>query len=269
MRLDQATFGDLWIGPDRSKIYNERARLIWNTPALYDLLFFRMVGSGIWESKQEAFEAVTGLMWRPQLLTEVEQRLAVEKMAGSTFMTAAPLSARIYDWTINHLSDAAGEVMPRALLSLMRNAALPEDDPSDSVFTGASIRAAMMTASERHLGELHDEYWWLRIALQPLAGMDVPCEPDQIYGRWIADGTVANILRRAIDLKQVTPVGFNTKPQDRPIDQGGEPYLLDSLIQIAVASRLPDGSIYFPDVMRLAMGLKRKGGVRRRKARPG
>ncbi|TWA74036.1 hypothetical protein FBZ82_10149 [Azospirillum brasilense] len=265
MRLDQANFDGLWTGPDRSKIWNERARLNWTTTSLYDLLFHYMklgeksdpyrFGSAFWE--------VAGFEWKPQRLTEEEQREAIKAMAGGAFMTASPSAARIYDWIINHLADAQGEVMPRAFLELMRKAADAEPDDSERVFSGRSIMQGMRDASDRHLRELMDEYWWVPIALQPLRSLQVPCPPDELYDRWFEAKTVREIIRRADEEDLLLPVGFTGKSSAYSREYGGEPYLLDSLIAIAAAMKVKGDRIHFPDVLRPAAGLLRRGLVKR------
>ncbi|AWK85407.1 hypothetical protein DEW08_03790 [Azospirillum thermophilum] len=272
MRLDQANFGGLWIGPDRSKIWNERARLNWTTTSLYDLLFHYMeVGEGSDPFRySSAFREVVGFDWKPQQLTEEEQREAIRAMAGGAFMTASPSAARIYDWIMNHLADAKGEVMPRAFLELMRKAAEAEPSDSERVFSGPSIMQGMREASDRHLSELMDEYWWVPITLQPLRSMQVPCSPEELYDRWAAAGTVSEIIRRANEEDLLLPIGFTGKSSAYPLDYGGEPYLLDSLIAIAAAMKVKGDRIHFPDVLRPAAGLRRRGLVRppRKAAQP-
>ncbi len=209
------------------------------------------------------FYDVTGVDWKPQQLTEDEQRDAIKAMAGSAFMTASPISARIYDWIINHLADAQGEVMPRAFLELMRRAADAEPDDSDWVFSGQSIKQGMRDASDRYLSELMDEYWWIPATLQPLRSLQVPCDPDELYERWVKDRTVTAITRRAEEEQLLLPVGFTGKSHNWMLDEGGEPYLLDSLLDIAVAMKVKGDRIHFPDVLTPAAGLLRRGQVKR------
>lgn len=108
----------------------------------------------------------------------------------------------------------------------------------------ASLRRALDRVSGDHVAQSRDEWPWLeavkgKFSQSPL----VPWERD----------------RDVIRLLEDFPTSESTSA---PPFKGRE--LLDYLIEIGILRRRPDGRIDAPDLFLSGMGLRRKGGVRKR-----
>lgn len=265
LRMDQAACQDLWTGPDASKLFNERVRLAWSQHSLYELLFHHWCRG----TTADAFECVTGRRWQSQTWTQADQRAAFTAIAGP-FMGSGSKRGNTYDWLTNNLADAYGETTPRAFLKTLRAAAAieierdsapPATARPDTVIDHLSIKAGARNASSERIIELQDEYWWIRLALEPLENATVPCLPDELYHRWEEAGTVGAIFQRAKEKLMLLPSVMG-EPED-----GSEPgfdmvCLMLSLTVIGVLEVRANGKVNMPDIFRIGARLKRRGGVK-------
>ena len=83
--------------------------------------------------------------------------------------------------------------------------------------------------------------------------MVVPCEFGEIAERWRSEGVVDSLAREVVDGEVKLP--------PRHIDMGTEG-ILEDLEALRIVMRLRDGRVNIPDVVRVAYGLGRMGGVK-------
>lgn len=116
-----------------------------------------------------------------------------------------------------------------------------------------SIKRGVQKASTIRVGELREDYPWVDRVLEPLGGMVVPCEFDEISRCWKSKKILDSLSE---DMKQKT-----VKLPPRRIDEGPDGVRQD-LESLGVFQRLYDGRVNIPDVFRVGYGLGRRGGVR-------
>ena len=102
------------------------------------------------------------------------------------------------------------------------------------------------------VAELQEDYPWVHRLLDPLKGMVVPCQFEEIEQRWGND-CVLNCLTEEVEQDAV-------KLPPRRIERGPEGVRQD-LESLGVFFRMDDGRINVPDVFRVGYGLGRRGGV--------
>ena len=144
---------------------------------------------------------------------------------------------------------------PRSFLEALREAA---DDTAERypeherALHRDSIRRGVRKASRMRVAELQEDYPWVHRLLDPLKGMVVPCQFEEIEQRWGND-RVLNRLTEEVERDAV-------KLPPRRVERGSEGVRQD-LESLGVFFRMDDGRINVPDVFRVGYGLGRRGGV--------
>jgi hypothetical protein len=169
-------------------------------------------------------------------------------MVGA-YMGANRKKGLVYRWLVEHVRDGQGRALPRPLVRLIEEAARQElqyfgNLRSPRLLEPASLRRALDRVSSDHVAQSKDEWPWLDLVKQRLAAS--PLVP------WERERDVLQLLD-----------GFEpaADPASPPF-KGRE--LLEYLIEIGVLRRRPDGRVDAPDLYLSGLGLRRKGGVRRR-----
>ena len=257
MRTDQAKDAALFQFPDASKMRAARVELAWHATELYGLLF------GILRRSNRAGEAfarvVESALGRIGNATDIEdpvQQMAVFKLLAGEFMGSDHRRGRTYTWVIDHLADAFHETTPRSFLITLQRAASARTSPTTTVIDHYGIREGVQQASEVRVSQLQEDYPWIRIVLQHLEGLEVPCTPNTFIGRWR-------------DRKTVEAITAITETSGRPgpieLEQSGadqQAALLEALKNIGVIEERSEDRINMPDIFRVAAKIKRRGGVR-------
>lgn len=259
IRVDQAQDRELWASPDLSKLFNERVRLYWSQYALYELLFFHLHTKA-----HSEFVTLTETPWTPGLWSDTEHREMFTRMAGA-YMGGGAKRGNTYDWLTNHLADAAEETTPRAFLVALKAAAEHHSESRPGVIDHLDIQAGVVRASEGRVRELEEDYWWIRTAFDPLAGVSVPCMPDDFDFRWQHAKTAQRIRRAAREGIRLIPLAFeslNDKDVTGAFGSTDEARLRTNLEIIGVLEQRSNGKINVPDIFRVAASIKRRGGVR-------
>lgn len=254
MRRDQFEDPLLFKFADSSKIENARVDLLWSSSDLYTLLFAWLsreaVSADAFARLQEAHR-VSG-----EPASDAAHKILVKAIAGE-FMGAAAKQGRVYTWLPLHLSDARGETSPRTFLTAWREAAYFQPVAVKRALDYRGIHEGVRKASEDRLKELDEDYWWIKLALQPLRGQQVPIERASLKRLWSGRKTAEAILAKS------TP---QTLPPVRLVEASSqkgnlEDALIYDLAAIGIIEVRPNEKINIPDIFRLEAGIKRKGGV--------
>jgi hypothetical protein len=168
-------------------------------------------------------------------------------MVGA-YMGANRKKGLVYRWLIDHVRDGLGRAFPRPFVRLIEEAARQELQSFGTLrqprlLEPASLRRALDRVSTDHVAQSVDEWPWLDAVKGKLA--------ESRLVPWDRERDVINLLEP-----------FTGDPASSPPFEGRE--LLDYLIEIGILRRRPDGRVDAPDLFLSGLGLRRKGGVRRR-----
>lgn len=242
-------------GADFAKLAANRAELTWSDRHLYAMLVRRLANSGedlstYCKAKMDLEDG--GELGRfPVIRKADDARPLIERMVG-THMGANERKGLTHRWLLDHIRDGRGQALPRPLVRLFESAA---DVQKGSVsqprwprlLEPRALRRALDKVSEEHVGSALDEWPWIEGLKTRLATQrEVPWE------------------RREID---------------RHLDRGfGDPWgqaavrpptasareLVEYLVEVGIFRARADGRIDAPDLFLAGLGLRRKGGVRRK-----
>lgn len=238
-------------GADLAKLAAGRVDLVWNDRDLYGLLLKRL--ANLDEALTAYVKQVRTVQWDeddqlgeiPRLRKWQDARPIVERMVG-TYMGANQKKGLVYRWLIDHVRDGLGRALPRPFVRLIEEAARQELQHfgslrSPRLLEPASLRRALDRVSEDHVAQSRDEWPWLDAVRSRLANSAlVP---------WDRERDVSRLLE-----------GFTADP--KPPFEGRD--LLEYLLEIGILRRRHDERIDAPDLYLSGLGLRRKGGVRRR-----
>lgn len=241
-------------GADLAKLAAGRVELVWNERDLYGMLLKRL--ANVDEELGGYVRQVKGVEWSddpelgaiPKLRKWQDARPVVERMVGA-YMGANRKKGLVYRWLLEHVRDGQGRALPRPFVRLIEEAARQALQhfgslPSPRLLEPAALRRALDRVSEDHVASARDEWPWLDQIKQRLSAS--PLVP------WDRERDVLRMLE-----------GFDaTTDAPMPPFEGRE--MLDYLIEIGVLRRRADGRIDTPDLYLSGLGLRRKGGVRRR-----
>lgn len=265
LRSDQVDESEIADFPDASKILSSAVELSWPRRELYGLLwhylsngpngdyFRRFLTNGSWPSVRVGGNLVFSV---PRGVSkEDHQRVKFHDIAG-LWMGRGPKRGFPYTWIPNHLADTEGRVSPRSFLAALRTAAENTGDEHpehDHALHYDSIKRGVQEASKIRVTELQEDYPWVHRVLDPLKGMVVPCEFDEIAHRWKGFGVLDGLA------EDVAYEGVKLPPLH--IAQGPDGVRKD-LESLGIFSEMSDGRVNIPDVFRVGYGLGRRGGVR-------
>jgi len=253
MRRDQFEDPQLFRFPDGSKISNQRVDLLWSSSELYTLLFSWLVNLDVSSEAFRDLEAACRISATPP--SDVAHEKLVKAIAGE-FMGATAKQDRVYTWLPLHLSDARGETSPRTFLTAWREAALYTPPPPRRALDYRGLHEGVRKASKDRLTELDEDYWWIKLALQPLRDQQVPMDRLTLKQLWTAKKTAREILTQSSN--QLPPVRLDSAKQE---GSSLEEALINDLAAIGIIEVRPNDKINIPDIFRLEAGIKRKGGV--------
>ncbi|WP_030884884.1 hypothetical protein [Streptomyces sp. NRRL S-1868] len=261
---------------DASKLSAYSAELKWTQPDLYGLLFHYLGNEGGEEVEDKArrFREITGgwlpesdgrRLAQPPLLSrdENEQKRLFEEIADP-FMGNNVRRGKTYRWLPNHLMDGHGQVSPRSFLQALSTATevtRARHPEHDRALHHDGIRAGVQTASALRVDQVSEDTPWVRFAVEPLAGYQVPVAQSTVLNAWKEVDLPSTLADESARYEQADiPENVRTGPR-HPKDL---PRLITELIELGVMT-VPrsDGRLDLPDVYRIAFGLGRKGGVPR------
>lgn len=241
-------------GADLAKLAAGRVDLVWNDRDLYGLLLKRL--ANLDRGLARYVQSVKGIEWIkdpklgeiPRLRKWQDARPVVERMIGA-YMGANQKKGLVYRWLIDHVRDGLGRALPRPFVRLIEEAAIQELAHFGSLreprlLEPASLRRALDRVSNDHVAQSLDEWSWLAAVKTKLA--ESPLVP------WDRERDVIKLLEGFAGA-----VGSSAPPYE-----GRE--LLEYLIEIGILRRRSDGRVDAPDLFLSGLGLRRKGGVRKR-----
>ena len=280
LRIDQMDHVRIFDFPDASKVLSSSAELRWPPRELYGLLWHHLINAKRGHVFRAFLELLEHRPWRPtstakeageagagveETLYQVPRRLVSdEEIQRSKFHAiAGPWIGRSHrrgsphTWIPNHLGDTEGRVSPRSFLTALKNAAEKTDElhpDHEYALHFESIKHGVEKASRTRVAEIEEDDPWTARVLEPLAGMKVPCDFEEIEARWKRERVLEHLIE---DMERNV-----VKRAPLHIENGADGIRHD-LESLSVFMRLSDGRVNVPNVFRIGYGLGRKGGARR------
>lgn len=252
---------------DASKILATRADLTWERQNLHAMMWQRLINApsvygeclrAVVSSKLPAAEKLqqAGGVWLlPQaVMTEVPyQRSLFEALAGDKMGKDARRGVP-YVWSVSHIADGHGWTSPRSFLAAISGAA---DDSLQRYMDYPlalhyeSLKRGIQRASEIRVNQVAEDDAWVRQAMTPLRGVNVPCDVVLIKTKW----------EEAFPQGASNSLSMHLPPQH--VEKGWEGIRQD-LERLGILVTRKDGRIDMPDLYRVGFGLGRRGGVKLR-----
>lgn len=261
MRNDQASDRAIFNFPDSSKLKAERVDLQWPRRDLYGLVF-RM----LWRAAPNdmgAAAASAGIVVpaaspeMPEQLRIVEEaQIRLFDVIAGEYMGSNARRGRTYTWLHGHLADAFEETSPRSFLIALKTAAARNPHPAATAIDHLGLQDGVRAASETRVDQLQEDYDWIKVALTPLEGMEVPCDPAMFIQRWLDERTITAVESNLQSTKKLGPVELENSTPDK------ESALLQALVTIGVIEWRAKDRINMPDLFRVQARIKRRGGVK-------
>jgi len=278
IRPDMADDRRMWEVGDASKLRHHEVTLAWKRRDLYGLLWTLLANSPDDAGSQggaafrnhcaAAFDAKFDYQdssWRPpqKLVEDEDRQQEVFRALAGEYMGAGPTKGDTYKWVTNHLSDAAGFAAPRSFLLAMQEGAA-KTKSQNTVLDKVGIESGARIASKSRVEELSEDYRWMNTVLQAMDSLVVPLTEQDLVDRW-------KIRKTLVALKAVADNESRDRrfiPPGDVLDAASEtdayPKLIEQLIRLKIFFRLSDGRINMPDLFRLQVNVKRKGGMKPR-----
>ncbi|WP_297905472.1 hypothetical protein [Metallibacterium sp.] len=242
-------------GADLAKLAAGRVELVWSDRDLYGQLLKRMANVDV--VLADYVQAIKGVSWSkdpslgqiPKLRTWQDARPVVERMVG-IYMGANQKKGLVYRWLLDHVRDGLGRGYPRPFVRLMEEAARLELQAfgtlrSPRLLEPASLRRALDRVSNGHVTDSKDEWPWL----------------DAIKEKLLGNPLVPYTEKAAIKLLEGL---LDARDRASPPFEGRE--LLDYLLELGIFRRRSvDGRLDAPDLYLAGLGLRRKGGVKKKR----
>lgn len=253
--------------PDASKITSTRADLTWDRHDLHAMLWQRLInapgthGACLRSVVTSILPPSDALIkhesyWSlPAILTwdSLYQRRLFEALAGDKMGKDARRGIP-YVWSVGHLADGHGWTSPRSFLAAIMGAA---DDSAQRyadyplALHYESLKRGILKASQIRVDQVMEDDPWVLAAMQPLRGINVPCDFETISHAW----------------EEAFPGGAGAIPSARLPPQHTESWdgVRKDLERLGILVNRKDKRIDVPDLYRVGFGLGRRGGVAPRK----
>lgn len=278
IRPDMANDRRLWEVGDASKLGHNEVHLAWRRRDLYGLLWTLLANSPDDAESQggavfrdhcaKAFDSKFDYQddsWRPphELVENEDRQQKVFRALAGDFMGAGSTKGDTYKWVTNHLADAAGFAAPRSFLLAMKEGAA-KTKSHDTVLDKAGIESGARHASRVRVEELSEDYRWMDTVLKVMEGLVVPLTEEDLVARWTQRRTISALEALAgndsHDRRFIPPGDvLDTIDENEAYSK-----LIEQLIRLKIFFRLSDGRINMPDLFRLQVNVKRKGGMKPR-----
>lgn len=263
LRLKVFLRPDLEVGgtrrfPDASKLRGYREELVWSKQDLYRLVFKRMVSQadgGLTSYSyltdllgSEVFTEIEPLGYTPTAAFDEESQEKVMTALVGKYMGANPRKGLTYTWIPNHLADAMGRVSPRSFLVAFAEAARWTrhrgglEKGGTGLLSPTALGEGVKAASIQRVIELAEDFEWIDEVSKRLEGLEVPC-------------TEEKVLQRLADCVFPNPLPASLRSTDPSV-------VLQQLRDLGVFLRDKDGRYNVPDLYRVAMRMKRRGGIK-------
>lgn len=253
--------------PDASKITSTSVPLTWDRHDLHAMLWQRLINApgqhgaclrSVVTSVLYPSETLIdhGSYWSlPQVLMSDSpyQRRLFEALAGTKMGQDARRGVP-YVWSVSHLADGHGWTSPRSFLAAIMGAAEDSAQRYASyplALHYESLKRGIQKASLIRVDQVAEDDPWVPEAMQPLKGMNVPCDFETISRAW----------------DEKFPEGASAIPSVRLPPQHTESWegVRKDLERLGILVTRKDKRIDMPDLYRVGFGLGRHGGVAPRK----
>lgn len=256
---------------DSSKLTANTSDLTWSTENLFGLAFHQL-GNGP-EPLAGKFRRLNQ-GWIPQIggkrysaprdvTGDRDRQMEIFTEIAGPYMGTNHRRGQTYRWLPNHLMDGAEQVSPRSFLTALSTAA-ENTATTRSGHTHAlhydSIRRGVQDASTIRVQEVTEDMPWVRTAIGPLAGIQVPADENTVLDRWAESAVVEQLA--AQELSRPSEGSIPDEVRTGPEATTGRD-LIDELITLGIMTRRRGGRVDLPDVYRIAFDIGRKGGVPR------
>jgi hypothetical protein len=160
---------------------------------------------------------------------------------------------RTFTWLLDHIRDGHGKAMPRALVRMVEEAARQEQISSRAAYNRLlhpmSLRRALDEVSKEHVLQVntHELPWLPGVALR-LKDEEVPIKRRELE-RVLSKDWERSWRQEAIIIRP-------------PVEN--ERDLVDYLVELGILRLRTNGRIDAPDLFLAGLGLKRKGGVKKK-----
>lgn len=242
--------------PDASKLRGYREELTWEIPDLYRLAFKRMSGQPFGQAiralleshaSPDAFQDLPPLGFTPTAAFDESAQTKVMTALVGKYMGANPQKGHTYNWIPNHLADALRRVAPRSFLVAFAEAARwmrtgATSEKSSAVLSPAALAEGVRAASTQRVEELAEDFPWVKEVAARLKELEVPATETQVIER-LRECRFPDAQRARLRSAEPEPV-------------------LEHLVELGVFLRDRDGRYNVPDLYRVAMGMKRRGGIK-------
>lgn len=241
-------------GADLYKLAASRVELNWADRDLYAMLLKRISNAD--DDLALYLRAAKGIVWKkdenlgniPILKRWDDARPGIERIIGP-YMGANQKKGLVYRWLLDHVRDGLGRAYPRPLVQMIELAASRDRQQADSLtkprlLHPSSLRLALDRVSEDYVIQAEDELPWL----------------DNLKVGFKNNPLVPYTEKEVLALLEASASSSEHK---MPPYEGKE--LLNYLIELGVLRRRPDKRIDAPDLFLNGLGLRRKGGVKRKK----
>ncbi|MEU2734783.1 hypothetical protein ABZ656_04830 [Streptomyces sp. NPDC007095] len=263
--------------PDASKLSGNAARLEWTRADLYGLLFHHLGNED--DEAAERFRRITG-GWQepptpgtpvryvatPALRNDEKAQQQLFERIADPFMGTNVRQGRPYTWLPNHLTDSNDRISPRSFLRALDVAAetTRTTRPSHTrALHHEAIRGGVREASAVRVDQIVEDTPWVKLAIEPLKGCQVPIAQGKIISIW-KDRDLPQLLRE--ESARYTQADRPELVRTGPRHPDDLPRLVQELDDLGVLRRRDHNVDNFslldlPDIYRLAFGLGRLGGI--------
>jgi len=244
-------------GADLAKLAANRVELVWSDRNLYAMLLKRIANTSrdLYDHIKKAprnkieFSEDSELGHIPSVARGDDIRPIVDLLIGQ-YMGSNARKGLTYRWLINHIRDGAGRALPRPLVRLVEVAAEVQQGSAEwpHLITPTSLRKALDRVSSEQVHYSLEEWPWLDGLKKRIKDEVVPCQRKQ-FERLLAfdwDG------KWGVSEDSVRP----------PVDSARD--LIDYLVEVGILRDRSKGRLDAADLFLAGLGLKRKGGVRKK-----
>ncbi|WP_328373082.1 hypothetical protein OG800_49640 (plasmid) [Streptomyces sp. NBC_00445] len=213
---------------------------------------FRALTPGWRQNPDGRFTAPAPLMRDP----DAQERLFTA--IADLYMGANVRSGFTHHFLPAHLQDATGELSPRPFLTALRQAvrhAAAEHPDHTRALHHEDIRRGRSAGAHARAAEVEAAMPWVRAALEPLAGQQLPIERKHASSLWDEAGLPDRLRQLGARTADPHPSGMRHLARYRD--------LVEELIAAGVLRRGTTGLLDVAEPYRLAHRMGRKGGVAR------
>lgn len=244
-------------GADLAKLAANRAELQWTDANLFAVLLKRMANTSerlvsYCRGARIHFREDPDLGWIPRIDSAEAARPLIERMVGP-YMGANRRKGLTHRWLLDHLRDGLGNVAPRSLVRLFEQAAQKEAAnlrvSPPKLLHPTSLRQALEDVSNDHVIQgVSNEWPWL-------AGVNKRIQ-SEVLVPW-----ERKKLQALLQQSWGEPWG---QGDDIRSPAGSASELTDYLVELGIFRKRKESRVDVPDIYLFGLGLRRKGGVRRK-----